>query len=117
MSNRVSYSTRIPSYGGEGSHFFVMWLMKFKSWLALQNLSEILEPTFKDSLPDTEVAILNENRADDKKKIRALRLNAKGTRAPIIALETPGMMNMSCWNNQETWNGQMAFSQTCGMLL
>ena len=50
-------------------------------------------PTFKGSLPDTEAAILNENSSDDKKKIRALILNAKGTRALINALETPEMMN------------------------
>jgi len=86
-------SMSIPSYGGEGGHFFVMWLMKFKSYLAEKNLSEILMPTFKDSLPDTEAAILNENSEDDKKKIRALRLNAKGTRTLIMALKTPEMMN------------------------
>ena len=78
MSNSISYSVRISSYNGEGGHHFVMWVIKFKAYLASQSLALILSSIFKDSVPDGETAILDLDLADDKKKQKGFDMNLKG---------------------------------------
>ena len=58
-----------------------------------QSLTPILSPIFKDSLPDAETAILELTLADDRGGKKALDINTKGTNLPIMALDTPGMIN------------------------
>ena len=85
---------RIHRYNGKGGHHFVMWVVKFKAYLASQSLVLVLSTMFKASLPDEEDTVLNETDVDDKKKQKALDMNTKGTGALIMALETPEMMNV-----------------------
>ena len=70
-----------------------MWRMKIKAYLAEKNMAEILLDRFKATLPDAEDTVLDEGVANEKKEIRARKLNARGVYALIQALETPELMN------------------------
>ena len=84
---------RISRYNGKRGHHFTMFTVKFKAYAAEKNLSAIMLPGFRKTLPGTEGVVLNETDVDEKKKIKALEIYAKGVHALIVALETPEMMN------------------------
>ena len=92
-SNSNSYGMIIPKYNGKGGQHFTMFMMKFKAYAAEKNLSAIMLPGFKATLPDTKGMVLNGTDSGDKIKIKALEMNAEGIHALIMALETPEMMN------------------------
>ena len=84
---------KIPKYNEKGGEHFMMFMMKFKAYAAEKNLSAIMLPGFKASLPATEGAALDETQPAEKKQIIALGMNTKGVHALIMVLETPEMMN------------------------
>ena len=92
-SNSNSYGMRVPNYNGKRWHHSTISTMKFRAYAVGKNLSAIMLPGLKKTLPATKGALLDKAKADGKKQILALAMNAKGVHALIIALETPNMMN------------------------
>ena len=84
---------RAPEFDGKDGSY-ARFMIKWQAFAQISGFSEALVASYNDVLPGTQHEVLDATNSDEKKKMDALKVNAKGMYYLTLSLKSATVQNM-----------------------
>jgi hypothetical protein len=101
INNDSLYVSKPPKFEGKQGSAYVVWSVKFRSWVGVKGARATLNPSFDSRLPATEEAVLDNTDLIQKTQGKAILKNAIAMDAMVQCMSEMDNFHCVLLNMQE----------------